>query len=70
MVDNIGMDHRWVGPNGNIRKLDDVRDPVGCDTYFNVGGQRKKGLRRGNEVGYRRPLSDKVKIGVLKDNVK
>lgn len=53
MVDNIGMNQRGVGPNGNVRKLDDVRDPVGCDSYFSVGGHRKEGLRRGNEVGYR-----------------
>jgi hypothetical protein len=44
------MNHRGAGPNRNLRKLDDIRDPVGFNSYFNVGGHRKEGLRKGNEI--------------------
>jgi hypothetical protein len=47
MVDNIGMNHRGAGSNGNVRKFDDVRDPVRCDSYFAVGERHKVRLGKG-----------------------
>jgi hypothetical protein len=39
-----------AGPNGNLCKLDDVQDPVRCDSYLNVGGHRQEGLKKGYGV--------------------
>lgn len=42
---NICMNHRGARPDGYVRELDDVRNPVRCNSYFGVGGHRKVGKR-------------------------
>lgn len=47
MVADVGMDNGGTRPNGYVGKLDDIRDPVGRDSYFRVGWHRKVKQRIG-----------------------
>ena len=53
MVDNIGMNHGGARPNGDVRKFDDIRDPVRRDSYFGVVGHHKVGQKRGKKLATR-----------------
>ena len=58
MVDNTGMDNGGARPNGYIGELDDIRNPVRCDSYFRVGGHRRVRQRIGKPR--ERRLSDEA----------